>query len=437
MAVLLPDIGSDGNTLTLRGFYSSSGPGNCLLVPCFHLQIKKRLYDGLSSILIGCISMNHGRPSPETTAAPHQSGEDLERRILYGLACEWEVACAVLRPSHRRLLRAPLFGLGDMQTRWGDWHGARREIRLSRRLVLHHSWDSVREVLLHEMAHQFAEEVLGAAGEPPHGPGFQRACDLLRANPRASGRYPPLDQRHAADPAGPDDKAMNRVRKLMALAGSPNRHEAEIAMARAYQIIEKHNLDLRARSQAEEFATLAVGDPALRHFREDYLLALLLQDFYFVRGIWVSAFVLDRGKMGRVLELSGTCRNVRAAAYVHDFVRHFIRLQWQAYNRHRGLNRQRRSDFAVGILQGFRSKLEVIGAASGGAPGETRAMVRRADPLLARYFVWRYPRTCAIRRSPSSQDRNVLRDGREVGKGLVIHQGIESRESRGLLLTGA
>ena len=56
--------------------------------------------------------------------------------------------------------------------------------------------------------------------------------------------------------------------------------------------------------------------------------------------------------------------------------------------------------------------------------------------MLSRYFAWRYPRTSAIRRSPSTEDRNVLRDGREVGKGLVIHQGIEGRESRGRLLTG-
>ena len=380
--------------------------------------------------------MNRRRPGPEKESTSPEPLEDLERRILYGLACEWEAACGVLRPAHRRMLRPPLFSLGDLQRRWGDWNGARREIRLSRNLVLRHSWDSVREVLLHEMAHQFAEEVLGTSGEPPHGPGFRKACDLLRANPRASGHYPLVDQRQATDPAGPEDKVMSRVRKLMALAGSPNRHEAGIAMARAHQILEKHNLEFGGRSEPGEFTTVAVGSPALRHSREDYLLALLLQDFYFVRGIWVPAFVLDRAKMGRILELSGTRRNVRTASYVHDFVHNFIRLQWQAYNGNRRLNRQRRSDFAVGILQGFRSKLESIGAESGQKPGENRALVRKDDPMLSRYFAWRYPRTSAIRRSPSTQDRNVLRDGREVGKGLVIHQGIEGRESRGRLLTG-
>ncbi len=58
---------------------------------------------------------------------------------------------------------------------------------LSRNVVLNHSWDAVREILLHEMAHQFAEQVLGASNEPPHGPKFKRACYLLRANPSASG----------------------------------------------------------------------------------------------------------------------------------------------------------------------------------------------------------------------------------------------------------
>lgn len=363
--------------------------------------------------------------------------QDLERRILYGMAREWESACGVLPPSHRRRMRLPLFSLGDMKTRWGLWTGRLREIRLSRELVLRHSWDSVREVLHHEMAHQLAEEVLGAHTEPAHGPTFRRACALLRANPRACAGCPALDERLARNRPAQDDKVTSRVRKLMALAASPNRHEAQMAIAKAHELIEKHNLDLLARGEPREFASVFLGAPALRHGREDYLLALLLQDFYFVRGIWVSAYVLECAKMGRALEISGTPQNVRRAAYVHDFVRNFIRLQWTAYNGRRGLGRYRRRDFAVGILEGFRSRLEAMDAEREKSLGEAgRALVKTGDPRLAEYFAWRYPRTVAVRRAAGKPDGQVLRDGRETGKTLVIHQGIENRESRGRMLSG-
>jgi len=89
--------------------------------------------------------------------------EEIERRILHGLACEWEEALWVLDSPYEELMRKPLFSLGDMKSKLGEWSREKREICLSRNLVLNHSWDAVREVLLHEMAHQFADEVLGAS----------------------------------------------------------------------------------------------------------------------------------------------------------------------------------------------------------------------------------------------------------------------------------
>ena len=40
--------------------------------------------------------------------------EQLDRRVLHGLACEWEEALWVLDSSHKELMRKPLFSLRDM-----------------------------------------------------------------------------------------------------------------------------------------------------------------------------------------------------------------------------------------------------------------------------------------------------------------------------------
>ena len=294
--------------------------------------------------------------------------EAWDRSLLHGLACEWEKSLWVLSPPHRKMMRLPLFSLREMEDRWGSWSGKKREISLSRNLVLNHPWDAVCEVLLHEMAHQFTEEVFAAHHEPPHGAQFQKACHLLRANPKASGNYKPLDERIAQGSAGGEARIMVRVKKLMALAESPNQHEAEAAMGKAHELIARYNLDLLAQEEKRNFTSVFVGRPALRHPPEDYALAHLLQDFYFVRGIWVSAYVPASGKMGRVLEISGTTQNIKMASYVHDFVGRFIHSQWAAYNKNRSLNRHRQTDFALGIVEGFRSKLETPGKEKGKAP---------------------------------------------------------------------
>jgi hypothetical protein len=360
--------------------------------------------------------------------------EELERRILHGLVCEWENALETLNPPDKEKLRKPLFSLRDMKGRWGYWSGENNEICLSRELVLDHPWDTICEILLHEMAHQYAEQALGSQDEPPHGPKFKRACQLLRANPRASGNYRPLDERVLQYSPGPEDKIMVRVKKLMALAQSQNRHEAELAMAKAHEFIAKHNIELLARDEERHFVSVFVGKPALRHFREDYHLAGLLQDFYFVFGIWVPAYVLHKGKMGSVLEISGTIQNVRIASYVHDFVKRFIDTQWQRYNKNRGLNRYRKTDFAVGILKGFGAKLRMQNRKRKKDKDEL-GLIKIEDPLLQKHVDYRYPHTTSIRGKVLRGYKDVLRDGIGIGKKLVISEGItEKGKSRKLLI---
>ncbi len=356
--------------------------------------------------------------------------DQMERRILHGLSCEWSKALGFLSPEQRKRMRLPLFCLRNLENRWGTWSEEKREISLSRSLVHDHSWDAVREVLLHEMAHQMAMEALAGSRETPHGPQFQMACRILRANPRASETFSPRDERILRAPSLPSDKRMLRVKKLLALAGSPDRHEADAAMVKAHQLMVKYNIEQRQGGEDRDLASLFLGQPALRHFPEDYALVNLLLDFYFVAGIWVAAYVPARGKMGRVLEISGTLPNLKMAHYVYEFVRRFIHSQWVVYNQNRGLSRHRQTDFGLGILEGFRWKLE---ATRRGKNANPFALVRKEDPLLKKYFSYHYPHTAKVKAGNSLRDPGVIKDGRNVGKNLVVYRAIEEKErDRGL-----
>lgn len=359
--------------------------------------------------------------------------EKLEHRILHGLSCEWDAALWILDRFYRARMMKPFFNIKDMERRVGYWSVDKREICLSRDFVLNHSWDDVKEVLKHEMAHQFTHEVLHARNEKPHGPSFQKACKLLRANPKASGSFQTLIQRVNSDSPNREDKVLLKVKKLMALAQSKNRHEAEAAMIKAHDLISRHNIDLIKNKLNQDYVSVYVGRPALRHFREEYVLAGLILDFYFVQGLWISTYVIEKSKMGRVLEISGTKQNVQMAGYVYDYVKHFIDSQWTIYNKDKKLNRYRKTDFAIGIINGFRLKLETQ-ENQRIKSDENYALVKVDDPGLKKYMDYHHPHTTTVRRNRLKQDKDVVEDGISIGKKLVISKGITNTGEKGKFL---
>ena len=360
--------------------------------------------------------------------------EDLERRILHGLSCEWENALWVLPVDDRRLMRPPLFSLRELKSRLGYWSGHRNEIVISRNFALNFPWDDVRDVLCHEMAHQYTQQVIQSSETAPHGPDFLKACHLLRANPKASGSYRPLHDQIYHHTFSNQDRILIRVKKLMSLAESTNQHEAEAAMTKAHDLMRKYNIHVLNQSTQRNFISMFIGLPALRHRREEYHLANLLQTYYFVQGLWVSAYVLKKNKMGRVFEISGTVENVKIASYVHDFVNTTIDRHWRDYNRTGKLNRYRKTDFAVGVVEGFCNKLSDMQTTPPPQP-ESTALISLRDPMLNVYMSHRYPRTKTFQRSASSQNDQILKDGYDVGKDLIISKGIEVKTNSNKLLT--
>ena len=361
--------------------------------------------------------------------------QELERRILHGIACEWETARDYLSPAERKYIRRPLFSIKDLKAQWGNWSPTRREISLSRRLVLNYPWDSIRDVLLHETAHQIAHQLRGATSEAPHGASFQQACAILGIEPIAASSYIPLQNRLLRNSTSEHDRRKIRIKKLLALAESKNRHEAEAAMLKAHELIAKYNIAHLNHNANDDLISIFIGRPALRHPKESYFLANLIQDFYFVRGLWVGAYVMQKAKMGRVLEISGSIENIKLARYVHDFIRHYIDSQWLDYNQSNKFNRYHQSDFAVGVIEGFHSKL--TDCARRHARHKTyRAVIHKTDSALTRYFDYRYPRTVKTRKKVSHQNEAILADGRAIGRKLVITKGINGGHSGRIRLLG-
>ncbi len=352
---------------------------------------------------------------------------ELERRILYGLSCEWETALWVLDDNKRNAINKPTFRLSKMKKRLACYDPDKQEIRMSRKFVMNHPWEIVRDFLRHEIAHLYAWQFLNGKNETAHGPSFQKACSLFRTDPATATAYQSFDNLKNLSQNRCDDAVMVKISKLLALAESKNTHEAEAAMMKAHQLIARYNVELFKLHEKRNYHTRFVGKPALRHFRESYYLAGLLQGFYFVQGIWVPVFVVEKNKMGKVLEISGTRKNLEIAAYVHGFVEQFIDSQWKSYNRGKGFNRYRKTDFAIGIITGFRSRLE--SEQTNWKETDEYALIQKGDPHLYDYMAYRYPHTTKFCRKAKSQDHRVFNDGKKIGKEMVIHKGIHDNKN--------
>lgn len=356
----------------------------------------------------------------------------LERRIIEGLRSEWAMKCSTLVPNLRERLKIPVFQIKNMKN-LGLWDQKNKVMAFSRELVFSGRWDSVREVLHHEIAHQLAMSYPGARKEPPHGETFRKCCTILGADPAASGSFVPLHEKIAAGTENENDTILLKVKKLMALAESSNIHEAELAAAKASELITKHNIDIISRDEERRFVSVFAGRPALRHSGHSYVLAGLLQEFYFVRVISAQVYVVEREKTGRAFEISGTVENVRIASYVYDYVDYYIEREWDRFKKRQGHGRNRVA-FCRGVVEGFYTKLKKQRDKQLQALWEKDkkgySIVKGEDTLLESYYQSRYPYT----RSHTHRNRydiDALNEGMKRGEKLVISKGISEKNKAG------
>lgn len=341
---------------------------------------------------------------------------ELETALLRALRAE--VACANADSFHNRLRPAAL-RLTDTDV-LGRWISSARTIELSRPLVRERPWVEVREVLRHELAHQFVDEVLGVRDEPPHGPTFRKVCADRAIDARAAGRPDVGESEETA-------RIVEKVRKLLALAGSENQHEAELAMRRAQELMLKHQLAVDPASRS--YVSRQIGTPALRKSATEGLIGGLIAEHFFVEVIWTHVHVPHLGRSARVLEISGTRENVEMAEYVHAFLMHTAeRLFREARAQRPELRGADRSAFMAGVIAGFREKLERARTEHAGA-----GLVWVGDGDLDRYFARRHPRIRSGARSETSRwAAHEL--GRREGRNVVLHRPIEGGGSGGTKL---
>ena len=173
----------------------------------------------------------------------------LEHALLIHLQQNWT------QQNHdlfRGAMVSPALALHDGRKHLGQWMPTIRTISFSRMWVQTTPWTTVIEVLKHEMAHQYVSEILKVHNEPPHGPAFRSVCAQFHIDSRAQGIPDVVDKKSS--------KVVDKIQKLLALAQSPNEHEAKLALQKARQWMNEYELEWSQRTRRPHSRT-DVSDP--------------------------------------------------------------------------------------------------------------------------------------------------------------------------------
>jgi Protein of unknown function (DUF2786)/SprT-like family len=341
------------------------------------------------------------------------SGE-LERAALHAIIRTWEDLNGAL---FRFQLKRPALELVDSSSRLGRWHGGLRAIEISRSLLLEHGWGVLVEVLKHEMAHQYVDEVLGQPDDAMHGAVFRRVCEERGIDPSAAG-VPRVDKTPSAD-----QHLLERIAKLLALAESSNEHEAQAAMSAAQRLMLKYNIDLAVSGLEPGYGFRHLGEPSGRVNEAQRILAGILADHFFVQTIWVPVWRAHEGKRGSVLEICGSDANLELADYVHTFLNVTAERLFRDYRRSPAGRSAKRLTFLAGVMAGFRERLERERKKS-----KAEGLVWVGDAALDGFFRKRHPRIRWTRYAVGHGSEAYAR-GREAGERIVLHRGITDNSS--------
>lgn len=366
-----------------------------------------------------------------------QMNEKLENLCLRQLHREHGDICLLYGVD----LETPVMKLTSSRHCFGVWDPVKRSIGISVHLVASGRWDLVIQVLKHEMAHQMSTDLFGVRRQD-HGEVFQRCARMIGLDPAWCGASGDLASGPAFSPASANTEAgrrvLARIQKLLALAGSDNEHEAALAMQKARALQTAWNLE-----QVEEcqYRSVVITTGRKRLAGHQLAIAGLLADFFQVRVIVSTLFDPAVGESFKTFELLGRDENVLIAEHCYHFLENRLHVLWQENRaRFRGNGLRARNSYYLGLLKGFREKLQAQDQESAGQASlqvsaeKARALQVAADARLEAWVRFRFPRLATRRGRRRTVYRDSFEEGRVAGRNLTLHRTVAEHTGSGRFL---
>ena len=231
-----------------------------------------------------------------------------------------------------------------------------------------------------------------------------------------------------------DATIMIRIKKLLALSSSPNQAEAEAAMAKAMELMTRHNLDqatidAHAREQEDPFRK-ADGILVPKMTIDDRLIVGILERHFSVKVVWVQRYN-SLGRKESVLTFIGRASAIEVATYLHGFLKSTFAQLFKSYCKAQGFRLNAaglRESYYRGLATGLHEKLAAERArVQAEAPAVQQAGLvlaedaARLNEALALFF----PRMVQSKhRAPSHLNHGAMDAGKQDASGIAMRQGM-------------
>lgn len=149
-----------------------------------------------------------------------------------------------------------------------------------------------------------------------------------------------------------DNKLIEKIQKLLALSGSSNQNEAESAMAKAQELMLKHNIDMRSvQNHDSEYInelseTFKRENPSMKFIND------IVQKYFFIRVVKTNR------REGKFFNHIGEKQNVQTALHTVNFLKATFDKLWKEYKKETNAARGSKQSFVYGLYKGLSEKMD-------------------------------------------------------------------------------
>jgi hypothetical protein len=220
--------------------------------------------------------------------------------------------------------------------------------------LMHSNREQLQNIIRHELAHYITFINYGDT-VAPHGDEFRAFCKRIGWNEEVHKATTCLDDGICLAQAE-ENSVLRKVQKLMALATSSNKHEAEQAMIKSQQLLLKHNIDLNniENDEDEKIFLKRIMKQTKKNAKMRSIAQIL--ETFFVNTVY------NRREGFTYLEVVGNATNVEIAEYVANTLEHKLDTLWdQTKKQQTGLKGTiAKNSFFIGVAKGYCNKINFL-----------------------------------------------------------------------------
>lgn len=278
----------------------------------------------------------------------------------------------------------------------------------------------LKDIIRHELAHLFCFLTHGRTVDD-HGVEFREICRNFGWDESVYRAY--MNVENENDKIEGDlksEKIIERIKKLLNLASSENKHEAELATIKANQLLLKHNLEhINSHNEEEDVVVKRVLEGSRKTSKH--------QAIYEILTTFHVQPVFNHGRGHFYLEILGDRVNVEIADYIANYLDLELEHLWKmAQKENEGLKGlANKNSFFEGMAQGYKEKMREQKTQI-----DSKALVLLKKDLEKKsevvYSSLRY--TSSKGSSKGSEGRKI---GKNMGRDLSFRQGIDKKQKSG------